>query len=188
MKFFAVLPALLAVAAGEADPYYTGYAGHAGLGYAGLGYQRLGYAGAYAAAPVAVAAVHSPVAAVRVASPVIATVNAAAPVAAISAETTSSQYRSQDEAGNTAFGYRNINNAHQQQGTAFGKGVTGSYSFRDQAGVHTVNYVADDFGYRVLSRSRRAIAYAATPAAASREAVLTTIQLNPGHATFYRVE
>ena len=160
------------MAAGEADPYYTGYAGHAGLGYAGLGYQRLGYAGAYgayraapvayAAAPVAVAAtrvaavhapvaaLHAPVAAVRVASPVIATVNAAAPVAAISAETTSSQYRSQDEAGNTAFGYKNINNAHQQQGTAFGKGVTGSYSFRDQAGVHTVNYVADDFGYRVL--------------------------------------
>ena len=155
------------MAAGEADPYYTGYAGHAGLGYAGLGYQRLGYAGAYgayraapvayAAAPIAVAAnrvaaVHAPVAAVHapVAAPVIATVNAAAPVAAIAAETTSSQYRSQDEAGNTAFGYKNINNAHQQQGTAFGKGVTGSYSFRDQAGVHTVNYVADDFGYRVI--------------------------------------
>merc|ERR1712154_466116 len=30
-------------------------------------------------------------------------------------------------------------------------GVTGSYSYTDEAGVHTVNYVADDLGFRVTS-------------------------------------
>merc|ERR1712126_296476 len=63
-------------------------------------------------------------------------------------------------------------------------------------------------GYRVTGRSRRSVpvapiapigyagitapidaaAYAAGPAAPSREAVLTTIKLNPGHAVFYRVD
>merc|ERR1712105_496918 len=76
-------------------------------------------------------------------------------VAAVTPETTSSQFRSEDEAGNTAYGYQNINNAAQQSGNAYG-GVQGSYSFRDKAGFHTVNYVADDLGYRVLSRNRRA--------------------------------
>jgi hypothetical protein len=32
------------------------------------------------------------------------------------------------------------------------------------------------------------VAYAAAPAAPAREAVLTTIKLNPGHAVFYRVD
>merc|ERR1712083_650098 len=133
----------------------------------------------------------------------------------------------------------------QEQGNALG-GVTGSYTYADEAGVHTVNYVADDFGFRVASdnlpvapvynaalpvapvhaaapaveaeasRTKRsaqlaafgptayaglatgllpaapvaAAAYAAPLAAAapSREAVLTTVKLNPGHAVFYRVD
>merc|ERR1712130_932769 len=114
----------------------------------------------------------------------------------------------------TAYGYQNINNAAEQRGTANGNGVTGSYSYVDEAGHHSVSYVADDFGYRVIGRTRRSaqvapVAYAglghhlavapaayanvapaavaAAPAAPARDAVLTTIKLNPGHAVFYRV-
>merc|ERR1712223_82310 len=207
---------------------------------------------AYAAAPVAVAAAPTAYAAAPV---------AVAPLAAPIAGPVSSQYQSQDEFGNLAYGYQNINSAKQEQGNALG-GVTGSYTYADEAGVHTVNYVADDFGFRVASdnlpvapvhnaalpvapvhaaapvvdtpevaeakaaffaafeaeasRTKRsaqlaafgptayaglatgllpaapvaAAAYAAPLAAAapSREAVLTTVKLNPGHAVFYRVD
>merc|ERR1712153_212401 len=185
---------------------------------------------------------------------------AAAPIAAPIAGPVSSQFQAQDEFGNVAYGYQNINSAKQEQGNAYG-GVTGSYTYVDEAGVHTVNYVADDLGFRVsgdnlpvapvynaalpvapihiaapvvdtpevadakaaffaafeaeASRTKRsaqlgafgpsayaglatgllpagpvaAAAYAAPAAAApSREAVLTTIKLNPGHAVFYRVD
>merc|ERR1739838_681500 len=191
------------------------------------------YTPALAAAPVAVAA--APVAYAAAAAPI------AGPV--------SSQFQAQDEFGNLAYGYQNINSAKQEQGNAYG-GVTGSYT-----------YAADDFGFRVAgdnlpvapvynaalpvapvhiaapvadtqevaeakaaffaafeaeaSRTKRsaqlgafgpsayaglatgllpagpvaAAAYAAPAAAApSREAVLTTIKLNPGHAVFYRVD
>ena len=93
------------------------------------------YAAAYAAAPVAVA----PVAAAPVAA-----VYAAAPT-----PVTSSQFQAQDEAGNIAYGYQNINSAKQERGNTYG-GVEGSYSYVDEAGVHTVNYVADDLGFRVI--------------------------------------
>merc|ERR1711887_393617 len=209
---------------------------------------------AYAAAPVAVAAAPAAYAAAPVAV-------AAAPLAAPIAGPVGSQFQAQDEFGNLAYGYQNINSAKQEQGNALG-GVTGSYTYADEAGVHTVNYVADDFGFRVASdnlpvapvhnaalpaapvhaaapvvdthevaeakaaffaafeseasRTKRsaqlaafgptayaglatgllpaapvaAAAYAAPLAAAapSREAVLTTVKLNPGHAVFYRVD
>merc|ERR1711931_13496 len=209
---------------------------------------------AYAAAPVAVAAAPAAYAAAPVAV-------AAAPLAAPIAGPVSSQFQAQDEFGNLAYGYQNINSAKQEQGNAYG-GVTGSYTYADEAGVHTVNYVADDFGFRVASdnlpvapvynaalpvapvhaaapvvdtpevaeakaaffaafeaeasRTKRsaqlaafgptayaglatgllpaapvaAAAYAAPLAAAApaREAVLTTIKLNPGHAIAYRVD
>merc|ERR1711970_684612 len=200
---------------------------------------------AYAAAPVAVAAAPAAYAAAPVAV-------AAAPLAAPIAGPVSSQFQAQDEFGNLAYGYQNINSAKQEQGNALG-GVTGAYTYADEAGVHTVNYVADDFGFRVASdnlpvapvhnaalpvvdtpevaeakaaffaafeaeasRTKRsaqlaafgptayaglatgllpaapvaAAAYAAPLAAAapSREAVLTTVKLNPGHAVFYRVD
>merc|ERR1711973_112700 len=209
---------------------------------------------AYAAAPVAVAAAPAAYAAAPVAV-------AAAPIAAPIAGPVSSQFQAQDEFGNLAYGYQNINSAKQEQGNAYG-GVQGSYTYADEAGVHTVNYVADDFGFRVAgdnlpvapvynaalpvapvfnpapvvdtpevadakaaffaafeaeaSRTKRsaqlaafgptayadlatgllpaapvaAAAYAAPLAAAapSREAVLTTVKLNPGHAVFYRVD
>merc|ERR1739838_1256252 len=213
-------------------------------------YAPAAYAG-YAAAPAAYAA-----APVAVAAAPVAYAAAAAPIAG----PVSSQFQAQDEFGNLAYGCQNINSAKQEQGNAYG-GVTGSYTYADEAGVHTVNYVADDFGFRVAgdnlpvapvynaalpvapvhlaapvvgtpevaeakaaffaafeaeaSRTKRsaqlgafgpsayaglatgllpaapvaAAAYAAPAAAApSREAVLTTIKLNPGHAVFYRVD
>merc|ERR1712117_466944 len=319
MKFYAVIPAILAAAAAEAQlPIAAQYLGGAGLYNGAYGYAApyaaayaapvatavdakfaygapvtalnagpltagpvaaapalaatapvvgAQYAAAYtpavAAAPVAYAAAPAPVAvaaapAAYAAAPVAV---AAAPLAAPIAGPVSSQFQAQDEFGNLAYGYQNINSAKQEQGNAYG-GVTGSYTYADEAGVHTVNYVADDFGFRVASdnlpvapvynaalpvapvhaavpvvdtpevaeakaaffaafeaeasRTKRsaqlaafgptayaglatgllpaapvaAAAYAAPLAAAapSREAVLTTIKLNPGHAVFYRVD
>merc|ERR1712153_230502 len=221
------------------------------------------YAPALAAAPVAYAAApaaYAPYAAAPAAYAAAPVAYAAAPIAAPIAGPVSSQFQAQDEFGNVAYGYQNINSAKQEQGNAYG-GVTGSYTYADEAGVHTVNYVADDLGFRVsgdnlpvapvynaalpvapihiaapvvdtpevadakaaffaafeaeASRTKRsaqlgafgpsayaglatgllpagpvaAAAYAAPAAAApSREAVLTTIKLNPGHAVFYRVD
>merc|ERR1712168_158463 len=218
---------------------------------------------AYAAAPAPVAVAAAPAAyatapAAYAAAPVAV---AAAPAAAPIACPVSSQFQAQDEFGNLAYGYQNINSAKQEQGNTYG-GVTGSYTYADEAGVHTVNYVADDFGFRVAgdnlpvapvynaalpvapvhnaapvvdtpevaeakaaffaafeaeaSRTKRsaqlaafgptayaglatgllpaapvaAAAYAAPLAAAApaREAVLTTVKLNPGHAIAYRVD
>merc|ERR1712128_69116 len=305
MKFFAVIPAILAAAAAEAQlPIAAQYLGGAGLYNGAYGYAAP-YAAGYAAGPVATAVdakfaygapitalnagplTAGPVAAAPAATapivgaqyaaaytPAIAAVPAAyaaAPVAVAPAPVAyaaaaapiagpvSSQFQAQDEFGNLAYGYQNINSAKQEQGNAYG-GVTGSYTYADEAGVHTVNYVADDFGFRVAgdnlpvapvynaalpvapvhlaapvgeppevaeakaafvaafeaeaSRTKRsaqlgafgptayaglatgllpaapvAAAYAAPAAAApSREAVLTTIKLNPGHAVFYRVD
>merc|ERR1712198_756850 len=92
----------------------------------------------YAAAP----AIAAPVATTTYAA--AAPVVAAAPVAAPA----SSQYQAQDKFGNVAYGYQNINSAKQESGNALG-GVTGSYTYADEAGVHTVNYVADALGFRV---------------------------------------
>merc|ERR1711970_1017269 len=211
MKFFAVIPALLATVAAEAQlPIAAQYLGGAGLyngayGYAGyaapyahayagpvatavdakfaygapvtalnagpltagpvaaapalaatapiVGAQyAAAYTPAVAAAPVAYTAAPAPVAvaaapAAYAAAPVA---DAAAPLAAPIAGPVSSQFRAQDEFGNLAYGYQNINSAKQEQGNAYG-GVTGSYTYADEAGVHTVNYVADDFGFRVTS-------------------------------------
>ena len=55
----------------------------------------------------------------------------------------SSQYHSQDEDKNFAFGYSNINSARHEAGNAY-TGVVGSYT----DGRTTVNYVADRNGFR----------------------------------------
>merc|ERR1712042_303837 len=222
-------------------------------------------AAAYAAAPAIAAPVatttYAAAAPAIATAPVAATYAAAAPVVAAApvAAPASSQFQAQDEFGNIAYGYQNINSAKQESGNAYG-GVTGSYTYADEAGVHTVNYVADALGFRVagdnlpvgpvdtavapvhaiapvvdtpevveakaaffqayeaaksgiVKRSAQialpatyaaapaiaaaplAATYAAAPvvagayaAAPSRDAVLTTIKLNPGHATFYRVD
>merc|ERR1711902_290004 len=318
MKFFAVIPAILAAAAAEAQlPIAAQYLGGAGLYNGAYGYAAAApYAAAYAApvaaavdakfaygapvtalnagpltagpvaaapalaatAPVvgaqyaaaytpaisavpAVAAAPVAVAAAPAAYAAAPVAVAAAPLAAPVAGPVSSQFQAQDEFGNLAYGYQNINSAKQEQGNTYG-GVIGSYTYADEAGVHTVNYVADDFGFRVAgdnlpvapvynaalpvapvhnaapvvdtpevaeakaaffaafeaeaSRTKRsaqlaafgptayaglatgllpaapvaAAAYAAPLAAAApaREAVLTTIKLNPGHAIAYRVD
>merc|ERR1712054_303071 len=188
MKFFAVIPAILAAAVAEAQlPIAAQYIGGAGLYNGAYGYAAP-YAAAYAApavtavdakfaygapvtalnagpltaGPVAAAApvVAAPVAyatAPAIAAPAIAAAPAAyaaapvavaAPVAAPVAGPVSSQFQAQDEFGNLAYGYQNINSAKQEQGNTYG-GVTGSYTYADEAGVHTVNYVADDLGFRV---------------------------------------
>merc|ERR1712088_60798 len=326
MKFFAVIPAIFAAAAAEAQlPIAAQYLGGAGLYNGAYGYAApyaaayaapvaaavdakfaygapvtalnagpltagpvaaapalaatapvvgAQYAAAYtpavaaapvayavAAAPVAVAAAPAAYAAAPVAVAAAPAAYAAAPLAAPIAGPVSSQFQAQDEFGNLAYGYQNINSSKQEQGNALG-GVTGSYTYADEARVHTVNYVADDFGFRVASdnlpvapvynaalpvapvhaaapvvdtpevaeakaaffaafeaeasRTKRsaqlaafgptayaglatgllpaapvaAAAYAGPLAAAapSREAVLTTVKLNPGHAVFYRVD
>merc|ERR1712243_287147 len=312
MKFFAVIPAILAATAAEAQlPIAAQYLGGAGLYNGAYGYAAAApYAAAYAApvaaavdakfaygapitvlnagpltagpvaaapalaatAPVvgaqyaaaytpAISAVPVAVAAAPAAYAAAPVAVAAAPLAAPVAGPVSSQFQAQDEFGNLAYGYQNINSAKQEQGNTYG-GVTGSYTYADEAGVHTVNYVADDFGFRVAgdnlpvapvynaalpvapvhnaapvvdtpevaeakaaffaafeaeaSRTKRsaqlaafgptayaglatgllpaapvaAAAYAAPLAAAApaREAVLTTIKLNPGHAIAYRVD
>merc|ERR1711874_950412 len=193
MKFFAVIPAILAAAAAEAQlPIAAQYLGGAGLYNGAYGYA--GYAAPYAhayAGPVATAvdakfAYGAPVTALNAgpltagpvaAAPALAATApvvgaqyaaayapavaaapaayaaapvavAAAPAAAPIAGPVSSQFQAQDEFGNLAYGYQNINSAKQEQGNAYG-GVQGSYTYADEAGVHTVNYVADDFGFRV---------------------------------------
>merc|ERR1712126_477004 len=200
------------------------------------------YAAAYAAPAIAAPAIAAPayaataiaapaIAAPAIAAPAIAAPAYAAPVVAAApavaaapvAASTSSQFQAQDEFGNLAYGYQNVNSAKQERGNTYG-GVEGSYTYVDEAGVHTVNYVADDLGFRVVvdtpevaeakaafhaayaaeaSRTKRSAqfpagiitpaayaavapaAVAAAPAAPSREAILTTIKLNPGHAVFY---
>merc|ERR1712066_364672 len=177
-KFFAVASALFVAASAEAQlPIASQYLASAGL-YNGLGYGYAApYAAAYAA-PVAATAVDAkfaygapvtalnagpltagPVAAApAIAAPIAAATYAAAPAiaapvatatyAAAVAAPASSQYQAQDEFGNVAYGYQNINSAKQESGNALG-GVTGSYTYADEAGVHTVNYVADALGFRV---------------------------------------
>merc|ERR1712203_294295 len=132
--------------------------GGAALGYPyayARGYARPAVAAAHVVAAPAVHTVAAPavhtvaapaVAAVRTvaaapviakAAPVVAEVRAAVPTV------TSTQFHSQDEEKNYAFGYSNINSARQESGNAL-TGVTGSYS----DGFRTYNYVADGLGFR----------------------------------------
>merc|ERR1712112_80914 len=60
---------------------------------------------------------------------------------------TSSQFHSQDESGNFAFGYNNVNGAREESGNVE-TGVTGSY--RDNAQGREINYVADRDGFRLI--------------------------------------
>merc|ERR1711983_118605 len=98
-----------------------------------------------AAAPVAVPAA-SPVAVpVPQAAPVV--VPAAAPVVAAAPE--GSQYHAQDDFGQYSFGYSDGNSVKQEVKTADGV-IRGAYSYVDSDGiVQTVNFIADDLGFRV---------------------------------------
>merc|ERR1712142_741602 len=83
-------------------------------------------AGPYAAAPAIAAPVatttYAAAAPAIAAAPVAATYAAAAPVVAAApvAAPASSQYQAQDEFGNVAYGYQNINSAKQESGNALG--------------------------------------------------------------------
>jgi len=93
-----------------------------------------------------------------------------APVAAVNTGS-STQYRSQDNIGNYAFGY---NEQHSQGGTyrretgdAYGNKV-GSYGLRDIDGrVRVVNYVADGLGFRASIATNEPGTAAQAPAATS---------------------
>merc|ERR1712117_721569 len=72
----------------------------------------------------------------------------AAPAVAAAPAVTATQFHSQDELGNTQYGYSNINSAKHEVGNAHG--VQGTYSYVDANGiVQTTNYIADDLGFRV---------------------------------------
>merc|ERR1712121_521821 len=257
MKAFVAVVAALCASAKAQYPFYAPYSAGYGYGYAGLPLAAPAYTHA-AVAPAAVAP--TPVATYAAAAPVIAP--------AVPAPAVSSQFQTQDEFKNTAYGYSNINSAKHEVGNAYG-GVTGSYSYVDANGVlQTTNYIADGLGFRVVAsnlpvapaapevapleapvfnleapvytgvaplpvedtpevaaakaefqaafdevaaRTKRSTPaatlplayggfahpgfyghpgfYAHAPAAPlTREAVLTKIQLNPGHATAYRVD
>jgi len=155
MKAFVAIASLLASASSQ---IIAPYAGIAGLGYAGLGYGAIPY-GAYGGYPYAAGflPVAAPVEAkegeveatpLALPAPVALPVSTGTVVAAPALPQTS-QFQSQDEFGNLAYGYANINSAKQETGNTYG-GVTGSYSYTDSNGlVQTVNYIADGLGFRV---------------------------------------
>merc|ERR1712013_856062 len=159
MKVLVVISALIAgiCADADADALYGAYGAYGGaaLGYPyayARGYARPAVAAAHVVAAPAVRTIAAPaIAAVRtVAAPPVAAVRTVAAPAHVVAEVraavptvTSTQFHSQDEEKNFAFGYSNINSARQESGNAL-TGVTGSYS----DGFRTYNYVADGLGFR----------------------------------------
>merc|ERR1712060_889950 len=150
MRAFVVVSSILAACYG-----YAGVAPHATYGAIAAAHATYGVAPAYTHAAYAAPVVAHAAPVVAHAAPVVAKaapVVAAAPVVnAVAApavpSVTSTQYRAGDEFGNNAFGYSNINSARQESGNE--AGVTGSYSYVDEAGVHTRHYVADAYGFRV---------------------------------------
>merc|ERR1711981_838489 len=178
MKCFAIFFAIIATAAAEAtaeaesEPWlgygYGGYGG-LGLGYggAGLGISGLGLgygagiAGGYGyAAP-------APAAAVSTAS-----------LRAVPGAPTASQFRKGDEYGNQAFGYNNPNSARSESGN-YNPPVSVSGSYTNKATGATINYIADEAGFRVVpGRKRRS---------AGVPGVRYEIKYNPGYAHGYFV-
>merc|ERR1719245_1859113 len=74
------------------------------------------------------------------------------------------QFHTQDEFGNLAFGYSNLNSARHEQGNTYG-GRVGSYSWVDANGVlQRTEYVADGLGFRVTGATNLPVA-PAVPAA-----------------------
>merc|ERR1739838_875369 len=138
MKVLILVCSLVAsiYAEADADAFYGAYGTYGAYGGAALGYPYAyarGYAapafGAYrrvAAAPIVAApAVHTVAAAPIVAAPAVHAAPVVAEIRAAVPTVTSTQFHSQDEAKNYAFGYSNINSARQESGNAL-TGVTGS--------------------------------------------------------------
>merc|ERR1711973_161380 len=141
MKAFVAAVATLAASANSevlVNPYLGGLAhpglAHPGLAHPGLAHPVLAYAG------VPVTTVEAP-----------ATI-AAAPAAAIAplpVAPLTQQFHSQDEFGNTGYGYTNINSAKHEVGNPL-VGVSGGYTFLDANNeLQTVSYIADGRGFQV---------------------------------------
>jgi len=194
MKCFAIFFAIIATAAAEAEsePWlgygYGGYGG-LGLGYggAGLGISGLGLgygagiAGGYGYAAPAVAAAALPIAAAAPAAYAVAAPAAAVSTASLRAvpgAPTASQFRKGDEYGNQAFGYNNPNSARSESGN-YNPPVSVSGSYTNKATGATINYIADEAGFRVVpGRKRRS---------AGVPGVRYEIKYNPGYAHGYFV-
>merc|ERR1711872_330372 len=125
MKAFVAAVATLAASANSQvllNPYHGGLV-HPGLAYAGVPITTVEAPATIAAGPAAIAPL---------------------PVAPLT-----QQFHSQDEFGNTGYGYTNINSAKHEVGHPL-VGVSGGYSFVDANNeLQTVSYVADGRGFQV---------------------------------------
>merc|ERR1711872_567391 len=135
MKAFVTAVATLAASANSevlVNPYLGGLA-HTGLAHPGFAHPGLAYAG------VPVTTVEAP-----------ATIAAGpAAIAPLPVAPLTQQFHSQDEFGNTGYGYTNINSAKHEVGHPL-VGVSGGYSFVDANNeLQTVSYVADGRGFQV---------------------------------------
>merc|ERR1711931_546195 len=123
MKAFVAAVATLAASANSevlVNPYLGGLA-HPGLAHPGL---------AYAGVPVA-----------TVEAPATITAAPAAAIAPLPVAPLTQQFHSQDEFGNTGYGYTNINSAKHEVGHPL-VGVSGGYTFLDANNeLQTVSYV-----------------------------------------------
>merc|ERR1711931_602564 len=140
MKAFVAAVATLAASANSevlVNPYLGGLAypglAHPGLAHPGFAHPGLAYAG------VPVTTVEAP-----------ATIAAGpAAIAPLPVAPLTQQFHSQDEFGNTGYGYTNINSAKHEVGHPL-VGVSGGYSFVDANNeLQTVSYIADGRGFQV---------------------------------------
>jgi len=156
--FVAVVASLAASASADAGLLLNGALPAAGGYIAGAPLA----AGAYlAGAPIAAAPIAA--AAVPLAAPAPLLPNTASVVAAPAAPH-AQQFHTQDEFGNLAFGYSNLNSARHEQGNTYG-GRAGSYSWVDANGqLQRTDYVADGLGFRVTGSTSLPVA-PAVPAA-----------------------
>merc|ERR1712088_341000 len=172
MKCFAIFFAIIATAAAEAEsePWlgygYGGYGG-LGLGYGGAGLGISGLGLGYGAGIAGGYGYAAPAAAVSTAS-----------LRAVPGAPTASQFRKGDEYGNQAFGYNNPNSARSESGN-YNPPVSVSGSYTNKATGATINYIADEAGFRVVpGRKRRS---------AGVPGVRYEIKYNPGYAHGYFV-
>merc|ERR1712243_387637 len=126
MKAFVAAVATLAASANSevlVNPYLGGLA-HPGLAYAGVPVTTVEAPATIAAAP-------------------------AAAIAPLPVAPLTQQFHSQDEFGNTGYGYTNINSAKHEVGHPL-VGVSGGYTFLDANNeIQTVSYIADGRGFQV---------------------------------------
>merc|ERR1712168_1688764 len=140
MKAFVAAVATLAASANSevlVNPYLGGLA-HPGLAHPGLAHPGLAHPGlAYTGVPVTTVEAPATIAA------------APAAIAPLPVAPLTQQFHSQDEFGNTGYGYTNINSAKHEVGHPL-VGVSGGYSFVDANNeLQTVSYVADGRGFQV---------------------------------------